>query len=104
MFLIYAGGCYALEQRRYDVAEQMLCKSKEVFEKKLGSKTRLTLESTSFLAQVLQQKGLWDEAEKLQVQVVEARKAKLGPDHPDMLRSMNDLAFIWKDQGRHADA
>ncbi len=33
-----------------------------------------------------------------------ARKAKLGPDHPDTLASMNNLANSYSDLGRHAEA
>jgi len=32
------------------------------------------------------------------------RKAKLGPDHPDTLQSMHNLAIGLRDQGRYADA
>ncbi|KAK3684336.1 hypothetical protein B0T22DRAFT_470114, partial [Podospora appendiculata] len=35
---------------------------------------------------------------------METRKTKLGANHPDTLTSMNNLAFTWKDQGRHSDA
>ncbi len=48
--------------------------------------------------------GLWKEAEKLEVQVMETRKAKLGVDHPDTVTSMANLAFTWKSQGRHENA
>jgi tetratricopeptide (TPR) repeat protein len=34
----------------------------------------------------------------------ELRTAKLGPDHPDTLRSMNNLAVSYAALGRHADA
>jgi hypothetical protein len=35
---------------------------------------------------------------------METRKRVLGEEHPDTLNSMNNLAFIWKDIGRHGDA
>ncbi|KAL9049000.1 MAG: hypothetical protein Q9162_007442, partial [Coniocarpon cinnabarinum] len=44
--------------------------------------------------------GWWDEAEKLQVDVMEKRTAKLGPDHPNTLRSMANLASTYWKQGR----
>ena len=31
-------------------------------------------------------------------------KAKLGPDHPDTLKSMNNLAISYAGLGRHAEA
>lgn len=38
------------------------------------------------------------------MQVIETRKTVLGAEHPDMLTSMANLAFTWKDQGRHVEA
>ena len=43
--------------------------------------------------------GLYDKAESLCVQCLDARKSKLGPDHPDTLSSMGNLASLYKDQG-----
>ena len=40
----------------------------------------------------------------LEVEVIETRKKKLKVDHPDTLASMNNLAFIWKGQGRDIEA
>jgi len=40
----------------------------------------------------------WDNAEELEVQVMETRKKNLGVDDPDTLTSMNNLAFTWKGQ------
>ncbi|PVH91243.1 hypothetical protein DM02DRAFT_606711 [Periconia macrospinosa] len=56
------------------------------------------------LASTYRNQGRWPEAEALLVQVVETRKTKLGPDHPDSLTSMNNLAFTWKSLGRDAEA
>jgi hypothetical protein len=32
--------------------------------------------------------------------VLETRKQVLGPEHPDTLTSMNNLAFTWKSKGK----
>ncbi|KAF1829132.1 hypothetical protein BDW02DRAFT_510708, partial [Decorospora gaudefroyi] len=48
--------------------------------------------------------GRWDDAEKLEVQVMETRKTKLGADHPDTLASMNNLAYTQKSLGRDVEA
>lgn len=48
--------------------------------------------------------GRWEEAEKLELQVMETRKAKLGEDHPSTLTSMANLAFTWKSTDRNSDA
>ncbi|KAN0067668.1 hypothetical protein V8E54_014233 [Elaphomyces granulatus] len=48
--------------------------------------------------------GRWTEAEKLDVQVMEARKTVLGPKHPDTLTSMHNLASTYRKQGRWTEA
>ncbi|KAM7210480.1 hypothetical protein V8F06_014131, partial [Rhypophila decipiens] len=56
------------------------------------------------LASTYRNQGRWDDAEKLEVQVMETSKTKLWADHPDTLTSMNNLAFTWKGQGRLKEA
>ncbi|RGP69012.1 kinesin light chain 3 [Fusarium sporotrichioides] len=48
--------------------------------------------------------GEYSRAEKLEVEVMETRKAKLGADHPDTLTSMNNLALTYSYQGRWEEA
>ncbi len=48
--------------------------------------------------------GRWDEAEKLNVEVMNARKAKLGVDHPNTLGTMHTLASTYWSQGRWDEA
>ena len=47
---------------------------------------------------------MWDETEKLEAQVMETRKTKLGADHPHTMSSIQNLAFTWKDQNRSIEA
>ena len=42
--------------------------------------------------------------ESLDVQVMETSSRVLGPEHPDTLTSMNNLAFTWEGQGHLRDA
>jgi hypothetical protein len=44
----------------------------------------------------LTNQGRWDDAEKLQVQVMETFTTMFGADHPYTLTSMNNLAFTWR--------
>jgi Tetratricopeptide repeat len=46
----------------------------------------------------------WQEAEELEVQLMNTRKRVLGQEHPDTLTSMCNLAFTWKSQGRDVEA
>ncbi|KAN0077438.1 hypothetical protein V8E54_005742 [Elaphomyces granulatus] len=48
--------------------------------------------------------GRWTEAEKLEMQVIETRKAVLGPEHPDILTGMANLASTFWNQGRWMEA
>src|SRR6266550_1981912 len=48
--------------------------------------------------------GRWDEAEKLEMDVMNESKRKLGLDHPDTLTSMANLASTYRDQGRWDEA
>jgi hypothetical protein len=43
------------------------------------------------------------ETEEPDVQVMETRRV-LGPEHPDTLTCMNNLAWTWKSQGRNYEA
>ena len=56
------------------------------------------------LASTYNEQGRWGEAEKLEVEVMEARKDKFGSDHPDTLRSMANLAFTYSEQNRWHEA
>ena len=102
--LLHNGGWYAWSQGRYEVAEQMLGKARNVRKKKLGADDMATLASTSLFALVQGDRGQWKESEKLLVQVIETRKIKLGADHPSTLASMNNLASTFWDQGRWEEA
>jgi len=70
----------------------------------LGPEHPSTLASMNNLASTYQDQGRWNEAEKLNVQVMEIRKTMLGPEHPDTLVSMNNLAYTWESQGKLHDA
>jgi hypothetical protein len=54
-----------------------------------------TLTNMANLASTSWNRGWWDAAEELEVQVMK----KLGTDHPDTLTSMANLAFTRKEQG-----
>ena len=48
--------------------------------------------------------GKLDQALPLFEETLKLRKAKLGPDHPDTLASMNNLAGSYAALGRHSEA
>src|SRR6266699_2753243 len=56
------------------------------------------------LGKIYYDEGRWEEAEKLEVQVMETRKTKLGVDHPHTLVSTANLASTFLNQGRWKEA
>ena len=76
----------------------------ETSKTKLGADHPDTLTSMANLASTYRNQGRWEEAEKLDVQVMETSKTKLGADHPDTLTSMANLASTYRNQGRWEEA
>ncbi|KAF2185808.1 hypothetical protein K469DRAFT_777737 [Zopfia rhizophila CBS 207.26] len=72
----------------------------ETRKKVLGPEHPDMLTTMANLALTYRNKGRWDEAEELVVQVMETCKRVLGPEHPDTLISMNNLSFTWKSYGK----
>jgi tetratricopeptide (TPR) repeat protein len=55
-------------------------------------------------ARTLQSDGRYEEAEELEVQVMQRSKRVLGGEHPDTLNSMHNLASTYSNQGRWKEA
>jgi tetratricopeptide (TPR) repeat protein len=55
-------------------------------------------------AQQLNQQGRYAEAEPLYKRSLAIREKALGPDHPDVALSLNNLAGLYDNQGRYAEA
>ena len=64
----------------------------------LGPEHPSTLISMANLASTYWNQGRREEAEELNVQVIETRKKVLGLEHPFMLTSIANLAHTWKSQ------
>ncbi|KAJ5869517.1 hypothetical protein N7455_004458 [Penicillium solitum] len=102
--LLYRGAWYAIECGSISVAEDMAAMSRKQRMKIGGAEDEDTLNSTAMLAQAYRIEGRWEEAEQLEVQVMETRKTKLGVDHPSTLTSMANLASTYRNQGRWEEA
>ncbi|RFU74219.1 alpha beta-hydrolase [Trichoderma arundinaceum] len=86
------------EFRRHLVTH--LLQISELYDKTSGLSETHKLFIQGMVAKIYYDEGRWDEAEKLDVEVMEAYKAKLGADHPDTLRSIASLASTLWNQGR----
>jgi hypothetical protein len=76
----------------------------EVRDKILGREDDKTLEVMELIGGVYLDQGQWDIAEKLQLEVMETYKKKLGTDHLDTLTSTFILAYKWHRSGNKAKA
>ncbi|KAN0087167.1 putative kinesin [Elaphomyces granulatus] len=111
------------DQGRWTEAEKLLVQVVETRKTVLGPEHPDTLTSMHTLAstyrdqgrwmeaeklevQVMEtsKAGRWTEAEKLDVQVMETRKTVLGPEHPDTLTNIHNLASTYQNQGRWTEA
>ena len=73
--------------------------------RKPGAKPADYYISEGALAHILRHQGRVDEEVLTMARsATDGLKLTLGPDHPDTLRSMNDLALSYSALGRHADA
>ena len=71
----------------------------DMTKKHLGAEHPDTLNSMAILASTYRNQGRRNEAEQLEVQVVNMRKKHLGAEHPDTLTSMANLASTYWNQG-----
>jgi tetratricopeptide (TPR) repeat protein len=66
-----------------------------------------SMSASSLLTRIgafLGEDGKYDEAERLQKRVLHINESMLGPEHPDTLTSMSNLAVAYSNQGRVAEA
>ena len=72
--------------------------------KLFGAEHLDTLHSMGNLACTYRDQGRWNEAEQLEIQVMDMTKKILGAEHPDTLHSMANLACTYGNQGRWNEA
>ena len=69
-----------------------------------GGERKVLLRSMENLATMYRNQGRLNEAEQLDIQVMDMRKRLLGAEHPHTLRSMENLATMYRNQGRLNEA
>lgn len=102
--LLYRGAWYAWQIGNIADTRKIATKSTKERILLLGNEYEEVIISMSMLATVFRLEGRWQEAEPLQVRVMETSKAKLGEGHPDTLTSMANLASTLWYQGRWKQA
>ena len=69
-----------------------------------GRRIRRPSKPSSRLGRTAYLQGKYPEAEALFSQTLEIQRRVLGPEHPDTLNSMNNLASVYYSQGKYAQA
>ncbi|KAI8949089.1 heterokaryon incompatibility protein-domain-containing protein [Xylaria longipes] len=71
----------------------------EGYEEEFGKNDLCILECKERLAQIYKKTRQWKEAKELFEQVIHSRKQVQGLDHEDTIRSISDLAALYRNQG-----
>ena len=79
-------------------------KANKLHERQIGLIKQYYDDKWNNFALVLRENGDWNNAEQLEIQVIDKRKKFLGAEHPDTLKNMGNLASIYQDQGRWDEA
>jgi non-specific serine/threonine protein kinase/serine/threonine-protein kinase len=85
-------------------ARELLDKAAATIDAQLADQPELNAELASIMGQVYENLGLYAPAEKLKQRALETRKRVLGPDHPDTLASMMQLADFSNTVGRYGES
>jgi non-specific serine/threonine protein kinase/serine/threonine-protein kinase len=85
-------------------AREILDKASTDIDTSLTRDPELQAQLMSTMAAVYDNLGLYPRAQALDQRAVEIRRAALGPEHPDTLRSMHNLADVLDEEGHYAEA
>jgi tetratricopeptide (TPR) repeat protein len=85
-------------------AREILDKSSTDIKTSLTKDPELQAQMLHVMGNVYSNLGLYPSAQSLQQQSMEIRQRVLGPEHPDTLKSMNNLAATLSEEGHPAEA
>ncbi|KAJ5719806.1 hypothetical protein N7493_007384 [Penicillium malachiteum] len=105
--LLYRGAWHAWQSDNIIDTKTMALKSRDQRRILLGDDHPDLFASTIMLAIAIGLDGQWEEAERLQMQAIQARKSAINPQHEDdseMLTGMANLAWTYRKQGRWEEA
>ncbi|KAM0264971.1 hypothetical protein ACHAQJ_000487 [Trichoderma viride] len=94
-----------MDQGFYNEADELFTRIANTYKRRgLGADHSNTITIMNNQASIYRILGRWEEAEKIQVEVVRTRNTKLEEDHPSTLTSIANLASIYRAQGRYTKA
>ncbi len=102
--LLHETGYYLEERAQYMRAEQLLLRSKELYERLLGHEHLDVANCLNSLAELYRAQSRYAEAEPLCEHALVLREKILPPDHLQIAQSLNNLAAIYCNQERYAEA
>jgi tetratricopeptide (TPR) repeat protein len=85
-------------------AQRELERAVDVRRRLLGEQHKDTLESLSWLANVLQEQGRYSQAEALHTDILAIQRRTLGEQHRETLSGMNSLASVFRSEGKYSQA
>ena len=90
--LLYNIAWYSWQKGCYAIAREQIQESLAIRERLLEDFHGSILDSIELLALVLRAQGKYEEAEAMNQRALAGRETALGPEHPDTLMSVNNLA------------
>jgi eukaryotic-like serine/threonine-protein kinase len=85
-------------------AREVLDKASKDIDTGLAKDPELQTQMMNVMGNVYNNLGLYSRADTLLTRTVEIRRRILGPEHPDTLMSMSNLALLLRDEGHYAEA
>jgi|GEM_PF-1382142 len=88
------------ETKSLDALEKSLAIKRKKFKQNAAS---IAIVVTN-LAELYRRKGDWAKAEKLHLEAISDKEFELGPEHPTLIASLNDLALVFRDEKKLDEA
>jgi tetratricopeptide (TPR) repeat protein len=96
---MYEAGLHLLQLGRYSESLIPFERARTVFNVLFGKETTKTIQAMHYIRWAFQSCGRLKEAQEIQEKVLEVRRCTLGEEHPETLRSMNNLASTYRQLG-----
>jgi tetratricopeptide (TPR) repeat protein len=98
--ILYNSAWYAYERGNYEVAKGRVQEAIKIREEMSEPDDEDRFDSLNLLGSILNDQGIWNEADELYVQAMKKGKRLLGQEHPTTLSSMQNLAQTYEMQGQ----
>ena len=95
---------YLQFQGQFKVAEQIIVRALELYQKAYGNEHSDTLRSMKILGEILTDAGKYDDAEKLLRKVLMSGESTLGEKHEFTLSTISSLTSVLMSQGKDTEA